>query len=261
MKFLRSSILLYVLVIVNKLPAETLENSEATGATNSDVVSSVTWDLGDRCVTMLEVGQSILPSPKSEQPRDQDAGNRRPQNDLKVERLRTTRNRFLFLSGTVFLSSSNPPKTFLRLHGVESSSPLEFWSALDWRLLQNRSLILDDGTKLSFLLILAEFNEDMQHIRAVGKQWHLPPYEPSILSQKPFGYYISRGQLDTLQLRDLNEIHKFYSENFGDLQALFQVRLAAQKKLKAEEVERNRKPPEDLVIPFRVLSPDELPTR
>lgn len=226
------------------------------------VVSSVTWNLGDRLVTMLEVTKVTLPSPppkvEAPAPRQLSADEQAAWQTWAEQQPKLN---YLSLGGIVYRSASHPTRSFIRCFAGDGAPPIAFWSSFDWQLFQDGNFTLPNGSKLSLLLMLSVQDEDA--FTALYHRWggiYTPPAIPSF----PAGaasFKVVSGEPTFGQLAYLEALHALYDRDYDELVAAFEQRKTAQIEAKKARAEEEAKPPENVVIRYRVMTPDELEDR
>jgi hypothetical protein len=210
---------------------------------------------------MLEVTERTLPTPKIEADMagetDRETSSPGPPNlTTKIPR---TKN--LFFSGTVYHSDLNPTKSLIRCYGGPENGTFEFWSSIDWRTVQHANLVMPDGTRLSLLLILSVVDEDQVRQNSPMAIRAATAIQAPISSSSHSTYTVISGSPGPFQTLALEALHKYYDENAPELHAALTERLELQELRRLEAMQEVASPPENLVIPFRILKPEELDNR
>lgn len=231
-------------------------------STSDDVVSRVTYDLGDRTVTLLQVSKATIPSPlpKTDAPATQQ---RLPEEQAAWEAwvAQQPKRKHLSLGGTVYCSAAHPPRSLICGFGNNGTPPVVFWSSIDWQLLQPGNFTLPDGTKLNLLLLLSVHDEDK--MAAFHQRWG-GTYTPIAIPTFPAGpatFRIISGAPTPEQLADLQQLHALHDRKYAALLSAFEQRQAAQLVARQINATQEAKPPQDVVIRYRVMTPDELENR
>lgn len=87
--------------------------------------------------------------------------------------------------------------------------------------------------------------------------------EPTVPSfpAGPATFTIISGTPTPEQLADLQALHALHDRDYAALLAAFEQRQAAQLAARQAQAEQEAKPPQDVVIRYRVMTPDELENR
>ncbi len=217
----------------------------------SKIVSSTTYDLGDRLMTVQEVTKDILPiPPKHPLPT--------PVSQITDQQLAdevtSDEGGTLMMGGTVFLSISGQPRTLITYHSPVCPAQITFWSSADWRLLTNVGPLRgQDGKTWDLMLMLSQEeyppDADPEHS---NQQLVIPNF-----SAGKSTYKIVTGTPSAQVLSQIELFHAKYDSDYEQLKADFQKREEEQKK---RDAELKAHPPDkkNIVLRFRMLEPSEI---
>lgn len=216
------------------------------------VVNSVTYDLGDRFLTVEQVTDAILPSPPRKQLPSPVAPSVSPQNSVP-----STPYEFISLSVAIYLSNSAPPRSLVS-YTPRGGEAVEFWSSADWRLLTGLGSFASDNGKEWGVLMMPEVI-DIEKTRRLHErhgETYLPPLIPSFIGTQA-SYIITKGEATEEQLEPFDALHQLYHNNYADLLASFNAREQARIEREAE-LKANPPVPPDITVRSRMLTPEEI---
>ncbi len=225
---------------LNAQAAELAESVVITDPTK--IVKSTTYDLGNRLMTVQEIAKDALPMPPAPvppavQPTPSPDFQRRPQREFG----------FLTLGGSVYRREGQPARTLVNLYS-HGSGPISFWTSADWRLISGIGNLTDaSGKDWSLMCMFSSYVHEPKDDSIV-----IPEFPPG-----PSTIKVVSGDPTPEQLAPVKLYLAHYDAHLPELQAAYQARIEEQERLAAEE-KANPKVPEDIVVQFRVLSPEEI---
>lgn len=227
--------------------AETANSVIITDPTK--IVESTTYDLGDRLLTVQEIAKDALPMPPAPIPpaiRPEPAPNfvARPHREYG----------FLNLGGSVYRRSGQPARTLINYRPLGTDQSIIFWSSADWSLIVGVSNLPDSNGKIWQLMGMFS-HYDLEQRVGSRRIVHFPSIPE--FSAGPSTIQIVSGNPTPEQMAPVNLYLAHYDAHLTELQAAYQSRIEEQQRLAAEE-KAHPKVPEDIVVQFRVLAPEEI---
>lgn len=209
----------------------------------SKIVKSATYDLGDRLLTVQEISKDALPMPPAPIP---PVIQPEPAPDFVVRPHRAYG--FLNLGGSVYRRSGQPARTLINYYPQGANQSISFWTSADWRLIAGIGS-LDDGNGKDWQLMcmFSSYDEEQQEDSLVIPEFPAGPSTIKVVSGNP----------TPEQMAPVKLYLAYYDANLPELQAAYLTRIEEQKRLAAEE-KAHPKIPEDIVVQFRVLAPEEI---
>jgi hypothetical protein len=209
----------------------------------SKIVTSATYNLGDRLLTVQEISKDALPMPPAPirpaiQPETRPDFVVRAQRDYGL----------LNLGGSVYRRSGQPARTLINYRPQGSDQTIQFWTSADWRLISGVGTLTDASGKVWKLMGMFS-----SYVREQHQDSFVIPEFPAGLST----IQIVSGNPTPEQMAPVKLYLAHYDANLPALQAAYQSRIEEQKRLAAEE-NAHPKVPEDIVVQFRVLAPEEI---
>ena len=221
--------------------AETAEPAIITDPTK--IVESTTYDLGNRLLTVQEVTKEALPMPEIPatpplQPATAPNFKARPHREFG----------FLHLGGSVYRRSGQLPRTLINYRPPGSDQNISFWTSADWRLISGIGSLTDaSGKNWQLMCMFSSYVREPK-----DDSIKIPEFPPG-----PSTIKVVSGNPTPEQLAPVKLYLAFYDAHLPELQAAYQTRIEEQKRLAAEE-KANPKVPEDIVVQFRILAPEEI---
>ncbi len=226
------------------LTAHAAETADSVIITDpSKIVDSTTYDLGDRLLTVQEVSKDALPMPPAPIP---PAIQPAPAPDFEVRPHREFG--ILHLGGGVYRRCGQPARTLINYCPQGSDQRISFWTSADWRLIAGVGCLPDDhGKDWELMCMFSSYDEEQQDDSLVIPDFPTGPSTIKIISGNP----------TPEQMAPVRLYLAYYDSNLSELQTAYQTRIEEQKRLAAEE-KAHPKVPEDIVVQFRVLAPEEI---
>ena len=224
--------------------AETAATSIITDP--SKIVESKTYDLGDRLLTVQEISKDALPMPPPPRPAIQ------PDPARKFVARPHREYGFLNLGGSVYRRSGQPARTLINYRLPGDNQSISFWSSADWSLIAGVSNLPDSNGKIWQLMGMFSHLEQRVGSKRIIEFPSIPEFPAG-----PSTFRIVTGNPTPEQMTPVKLFHDYYDANLHALQAAYQTRIEEQQRLAAEE-KANPKVPEDIVVQFRVLAPEEI---
>lgn len=213
----------------------------------SKIVKSTTYDLGDRLLTVQEISKDALPMPPPPPPALPSASNPRLVFTSKQQR------GFLSVGATIYRRSGHQSRTLVHYRPQGETEPVIFWSSADWSLIATISnLTAPDGKIWQLMCMPSIYDVD----RRTALQRQPAPTIPDFPAG-PSTIKVVSGNPTPEQLAPVKLYLAYYDANLAELQAAYNSRVEEQKRLAAEE-KAHPKNPEDIVVQFRVLAPEEI---
>ncbi len=214
----------------------------SSSRTPTKIVESKTYDLGDRLLTVQEIAKDALPMlPAPIPPPIQPT----PAPDFEVRPHREFG--FLNLGGSVYRRDGQPPRTLINYYS-QGSGQISFWTSADWRLISGIGSLSDaSGKDWQLMCMFSSYVEERREEALVIPDFPAGPSTIKAVSGNP----------TPEQLAPVKLYLAYYDAHLPELQAAFDTRMEEQKRLAAEE-KAHPKVPEDIVVQFRVLAPEEI---
>lgn len=226
------------------LAAHAAETADSVIITDpSKIVESTTYDLGDRLLTVQEVAKDALPMPPAPipppiQPQPAPDFVARPHREFG----------FLNLGGNVYRRSGQPARTLINYYPQGANQGISFWTSADWRLISGVGNLTDaTGKDWQLMCLFSSYVHEQQEDSFVIPEFPAGPSTIQIVSGNP----------TPEQMAPVKLYLAYYDANLPELQAAYHTRIEEQKRLAAEE-KAHPKVPEDIVVQFRVLAPEEI---
>ena len=215
----------------------------------SKIVESTTYDLGNRLLTVQEMTKDALPMPPAPIPpaiRPEPAPNfvARPHREYG----------FLNLGGSVYRRSGQPARTLINYRPQGTDQSISFWSSADWSLIAGVSNLPDSNGKIWQLMGMFS-HYDLEKRVDSRRIVHFPSIPD--FSAGPSTIQIVSGNPTPEQMAPVKLYLAHSDAHLTELQAAYQSRIEEQQRLAAEE-KANPKVPDDIVVQFRVLAPEEI---
>ncbi len=215
----------------------------------SKIVDSITYDLGDRLLTVQELTKDALPMPLPP-PVITPA----PTTPRRIVRP-TQSHGFLNVGVHVYKRANQPTRSLIHYHTSGQAEAITFWSAADWSLIAGiGNLTAPDGKIWHLMCMPSIYDLD----RKIFRQQMQPPAIPEM----PAGattYQVVSGNPTAEQMAPIALFHAYYDAHLSELQTAYQARVVEQQRL-AAEAKANPPVPEDIVVQYRVLEPAEIIT-
>lgn len=207
----------------------------------ANIVNSVTYDLGDRLLTVEQVNELALPTPPPmivPVPTPHSPQVQAPQ-EAPME--------LVSMGATIYTGKTGPARTLVT-YQVKGEAMIEFWSSADWRLLANLgSFQSEDGRNWQFLLLPSVID-----IGEADERPSIPAFSGAEAS-----FTIVQGEATPEQLVPIQSLHALYDRDHTSLLAAFTIREAARIQREAE-LNANPPVPKDIIIRSRMLTPEEI---
>ncbi len=205
------------------------------------IVESKTYDLGDRLLTVQEIAKDALPMP----PAPIAPIPPPPAPNLEVRPHREFG--FLNLGGGVYRRDGQPARTLINYYS-QGTGQISFWTSADWRLISGIGSLSDaNGKDWEQMCMISSYVEVRQEETFVIPDFPAGPSTIKVVSGNP----------TPEQLAPVKLYLAYYDAHLAELQAAFDARVEEKKRLAAEE-KAHPKIPEDIVVQFRVLAPEEI---
>ncbi len=216
------------------------------------VVTSVTYDLGGRYLTVEEVTQAVLPDYVGE-----------AVSAVPLKSAAHPRTSAISPSSISMIQA-----TSVTYHGVSIASrslvvfsgggggPVEFWSSADWRLLAAMNTFQTGDNRTSTLLLMqSEVKLDDKPDRSVpGPEFSAPAADGTEGAGSTF--VVTRGAPSAEQDSLIREIHAFYDREYPHLLEAFNARRSAA--LAAAASGEGKVSSGDIIVRSRMLTPEEI---
>lgn len=214
----------------------------------SKIVDSTTYDLGDRLLTVQELTKDALPMPPPPPPVTEQPA-RTPRSAI------TTQNRsFVSVGALIYKRTNQPTRSLISYHILGREEPITFWSSADWSLIASiGNLPAPDGKIWQLMCTPVTYDLDRPSSRL---RLQVQPVIPEMPAGRTT-YQLNSGNPTAEQMAPIALYHAYYDANLAELQAIQQARLLEQQRLAAEE-KAHPKVPEDIVVQYRVLAPEEI---
>lgn len=229
------------------------------GPASPDVQETTVYQLPDRLLKVQRVTEQtlpILPPP----PAPVAALAHPPTPEWLARRAARQASRWLSLGGTVYLAATGPARSRVTYH-VSGSTPVVFWSSIDWNLLAGSSrFVTPDGTTYNLLQMFS--SEDLAKTSArYAKRGltYIPPVIPAFPADAA-SYQIVSGAPTPAMLADLDALHAYHDREHAALLAAAQQRIAA-RLAAAAAAKLPQPPPPDILIQHRPMTREELQSR
>ena len=211
------------------------------------IVESTTYDLGDRLLTVQELtkeGLPLLPPPPLSS----------PSTSTPPHRLKSNQQRGFFSVGaTIYRRNGQPARTFVHYQPQGQAVPVIFWSSADWSLIAGiGSLTAPDGKIWQFMCMPTIYDLDRQTSFKRQPTPTIPDFPTGTSTCQ-----IVFGNPTPEQMVPVNLFLAHYDTHIIELQAAYQKRIEEQQRLAAGE-KAHPKIPEDLVVQYRILAPEEI---
>ena len=211
------------------------------------IVESTTYDLGDHLLTVQELTMEALPMPPPPPPALPSASTPRPvfkpQQQLG----------FFNVGATIYRRSGQTARSLVHYQPQGQTQPVIFWSSADWSLIAGiSSLTAPDGRIWQFMCMPTIYDLDQR--TAFRRQ--PGPTIPDFPAGKSTCQIVS-GNPTPEQMAPVDLFLAHYDAHLPELQATYQKRIEEQQRQAAEE-KAHPKVPEDIVVQYRILAPEEI---
>jgi hypothetical protein len=261
MKTFSGFMLTISMVLVLKCPAPGQEAATApleqriVDPNSPDVKSSLIYDLGDRLLTVQEVTDKTLPTPPA--PVTLPPAPQASALEAMKERVKQQRNRYLSFSGTVYRAANGSACSLITLYQQAGRAPLVFWSSFDWNLMTIGDFEAPDGEHYCLMLMFSTIDIAAMEARQAARGVVYKTPEIPSFTEGPASYKIVSGEATDQALADLKVLHAIYDRDKEVLLSAWKHREAVRIKAEAEKP-TNPPKPEDIVLQYRMLKPEEI---
>lgn len=216
----------------------------------SKIVDSSTYDLGDRLLTVQELTKEALPMPPPPPPViEQPARPLRPT-------IRSQNRGFISVGAQIYKRTDQLTRSLISYQIIGQEHPITFWSSADWSLIASiGNLTAPDGKIWSLMCMPIIHNLDRPSSR---RRLQVQPVIPEMLTGRTT-YQLISGNPTAEQMAPIALYHDYYDGHLAELKAIQQASLLEQQRLAAEE-KAHPKLPEDIVVQYRILAPEEIVT-
>ena len=210
------------------------------------IVDSTTYDLGDRLLTVQELTKDALPVPPLPPPVITPAlsGPRRT--------FKTQNHGFINVGAQIYKRANQPTRSLIRYQINGQAEAITFWSSADWSIIAGLgNLTAPDGKIWHLMCMPSVYDLDRKYFR---QQMQAPA-----IPEMPAGattYQVVSGNPTAEQMAPIALYHAYYDAHSVELKTAYQARINEQQRL-AAEAKANPKPPEDIVMQYRILEPAE----
>ena len=248
------TILAIPLVAWHSLSAQDAAGPATLSVDPSNLVESITYDLGDRLLTVQEVTEEVLPTPPNVAEPSLLQQSSLPRNPALGLRSFQT----LSFGATVYRTNAGPTRSLVSYHPKGGTDSVTFWSSADWSLLANMGRIEGvDGKECQLMIMWSTENMDQREafFASHGNTYHRP--DIPLFTAGKASYLINGGTATTEMTALMGQIHATYDVEYQRLQEIFLKREVARVQ---NEAELKAHPPEqqDVLIQFRLLEPGQL---
>ena len=211
------------------------------------IVESTTYDLGNRLLIVQELTKEALPVPPPPPPTLPSSITPRPVLTSKHQR------GFLSVGATIYRRSGQQSRTLVHYQPQGETESVIFWSSADWGLIAGIGNLTASDGKIWQLMCMPSIH-DVDRRTALQRQSAptIPDFPTGISTIQ-----IVSGNPTPEQLAPVKLYLAYYDANLPELQAAYQTRIEELKRLAAEE-KAHPKIPEDIVVQYRVLAPEEI---
>ena len=214
------------------------------------IVESTTYDLGDRLLTVQELTKEALPMPPPPPPALPSTNTLRPAFKSQQQR------GFFNIGATIYRRNGQPSRTLVSYQPQGETRSVIFWSSADWSLIAGiGSLTAPDGKIWQFMCMPTIYDLD----RRTAFKRQPPPAIPDFPAGKSICQIVS-GNPTPEQMAPVDLFLAHYDTHLPELQAAYQKRIEEQQRQAAEE-KAHPKVPEDIVVQYRILAPEEIVDR
>ena len=156
----------------------------------------------------------------------------------------------------MYRRGGQPARTLINYRLPGDSQSVSFWSSADWSLIAGVSNLPDSNGKIWQLMGMFS-HYDLEQRVGSKRIVHFPsiPDFPA----GPSTFQIASGNPTPEQMAPVKLFHDYYDANLPTLQAAYQSKIEEQQRWAAEE-KAHPTVPEDIVVQFRVLAPEEIVT-
>ncbi len=216
----------------------------------SKITNSATYDLGDHLMTIQELTKDALPVvPPAPQTSPQPARVPRPAIQ-RVER------GFLNIGGTAYRRNGQPTRSLITYYPQGSAIPITFWSSADWSLLTGVGQLADSSGKIwQQMCMISPVDLDRKAGRFQMRDTSTIPSFPEGAAT----YLIVSGNPPPGAMAPVELFLSYYDAHLAELQAACKKRSEEQARQAAEEL-ANPPVPEDIVVQYRIMKPEEIVT-
>ncbi len=239
-------------------PLEVPPKGPIIDSNSPDVKSSVTYDLGNRLLTIQEVTDKTLPKPPP--PPIPPLVPAISSTELLKALAMQNMDRFMAFGGTIYHLGTGFTRSLITYHQGDGKAPVVFWSSFDWNLLTIGNFELPTGQQYSLMLMFSNVNVAAmeQHYAAQGMDYNVP--DIPAFSAGPASFHIISGEATQRTQEDLRALHSIYDRDQEALLQTWNDREAARRKAEAEKPAIPPKP-EDIVLQYRMLKPEEIQSK
>ena len=248
-RIMKSKYLIPTLAVICAATHVTQAQDAAIVTDPGKIVESTTYDLGNRLLTVQELTKEALPMPPPPPPALPSAST--PRLVLKSKQQRG----FLSVGATIYRRTGLQARTLIHYRPQGETEPIIFWSSADWSLIAGiGSLTASDGKIWQLMCMPSIYDLGG---RTVFQRQPIPTI-PDFPAGKST-YQIVSGNPTAEQMVPVNLFIAYYDAHLTELQASYQKRIDEQQRQAAEE-KAHPKVPEDIVVQYRILAPEEIVT-
>jgi hypothetical protein len=245
-KMIRNAISTLAVIIATALAEPAPELPIVTDP--AKIIQSITYDLGERLLTVQELTKEALPMPPVLPPVVQ-----APATPYRSP-FRLQRRASISVGAQIYKRGNQPTRSFLTYHLPGQQQSITFWSSADWSLIAAIGrLTASDGTIWDLFCMPCVFDQDRKTFRQQMMKMPSIPEMPAGAST----WQIVSGNPTPEQMAPIDLYHAYYDAHLPELEAVQRTRLAEHQRLAAEALAN---PPEkkDITVQYRTLSPEEI---
>ena len=160
---------------------------------------------------------------------------------------------FLNIGGSVYCRDGQPARTLINYRIPSDNQNISFWTSADWRLITGVGGITDSsGKRWQLMGMFSSYDQGVRAFAARVKATAIPEFPAGKSTIQ-----ILSGNPTPEQLAPVKLFLAYYDANLPELQAAYNSRVEEQERRAAEE-KAHPQVPEDIVVQYRILAPEEI---